>query len=139
MDENPEGRDWADEFLQYENNYEDDLALKKKERYDARVAGTMPSHGLPAYAGNYADKMYGGAKIELKDGKLWLEMTPTKKLFVGSLEHWHFDTFRFKFADPFLPEGFLTFEADSNGHIKGFTIDLPNPDFHFFNLHFEKQ
>ena len=93
-----------------------------------------------AYSGHFEDKMYGPAKIVMeKDGTLTFEMTPSKELFTATLEHWHFDTFRFKFKDPFLPEGFLTFESDSDGNITGFTVDLPNPDFHFFNLHFEKK
>jgi hypothetical protein len=54
------------------------------------------------------------------------------------MSHWHFDTFRIKFKDPFLPEGFVNFDKNSNGEITGFTIDLPNPDFHFYNLYFKR-
>jgi CubicO group peptidase (beta-lactamase class C family) len=135
----PDGRDWSGEFLGYKQKGKERDVKAKTDRYNKRVAGTNPSHALPAYVGEYEDVMYGGAKVELKDGALQFEMTPSKKLFNATLEHWHFDTFRFEFQDPFLPEGFLTFESDSDGNITGFTIDLPNPDFHFFNLHFKKK
>lgn len=134
-----EGRDWAGEYLGYGKKYDERLEQQNQDRYNKRVSGTKPSHELPAYSGLYEDKMYGPAKVIMEKGILSFEMTPSKELFTADLEHWHFDTFRFKFKDPFLPEGFLTFESDSDGNITGFTIDLPNPDFHFFNLHFERK
>ncbi len=82
--------------------------------------------------------MYGPARIELIDNELWLTLLPTKEVFASKMEHWHHDTFRIRFRDEFLPEGFVTFSFDSNGEVIGFKIDLPNPDFHFFNLDFQK-
>ena len=58
-------------------------------------------------------------------------------MFISEMSHWHFDTFNIKFNDPFLPEGFVTFNKNLKGEITDFTIDLPNPDFHFYNLKFE--
>ena len=138
QDEYPK-RDWATEYLGYGKNYEGILESRRMERHDRKVSGTVISHKLAAYVGDYEDKMYGPAKIELKDGMLWFEMTPSKELFSAYLNHWHYETFQFEFKDPFLPEGFVTFESDSDGNISGFTVDLPNDDFHFFNLHFEKK
>ena len=132
-------RDWAQEYLAYYKNYEERLKKAKEERYASRVEKTKPSKEMKEYAGTYEDVMYGDAIISLKDKKLHLEMKPTKKLFTADLKHWHYNTFQFQFEDPFLPEGFLTFEFDSRGEVTGFSIDLPNPDFHFFNLHFKKK
>jgi len=132
-------RDWAGEFLGYGNRYNERLENRKKERHEKRVEGTSLTHDLSSYLGDFEDEMYGPAKIEMKDGKLWFEMTPSKELFSAGLNHWHYETFQFKFKDPFLPEGFLTFESDSDGKITGFTIDLPNDDFHFYNVHFERK
>jgi hypothetical protein len=83
--------------------------------------------------------MYGDAKVKIENDKLHLTLIPAKELFNAKLKHWHFDTFSFKFADPFLPEGMITFETNKEGKISGFKIDLPNPDFHFYNLHFIKK
>ena len=112
---------------------------EKETRLNSRIPDTNPSLDLAEYAGNFEDKMYGPAKITFNDGKLSFEMCASKKLFEGPLTHWHYDTFRFDHKDPFLTYGLLTFELDKEGKVTGFTIDLPNGDFHFFNLHFVKK
>ena len=134
-----EERDWAGEYLGYSKSYHERLEKKQQERVDARVKGTKPGLKAEAYLGTYEDKMYGEAKVEMKDGKLWFTMVPAKELFVSEMEHWHYNTYRVKFKDRFLPDGLVTFELNPSGKVEGFTIDLPNPDFHFYNLHFEKQ
>ncbi len=88
--------------------------------------------------GNYEDKMYGKASISIKDGKCLFIMEPTKELFTSELTLITKTTYRIKFADPFLPEGKVNFQLDSDGHVKAFTIDLPNPDFNFYNLKFAR-
>ena len=109
---------------------------KKKKRVESRVAGTKLSLAIEDYAGIYEDKMYGMAEILFENNKLTLTLLPTKELFTGTLEHWHYDTFNIKLNDPYLPEGFVTFYLDPKGEITNFTIELPNPDFHFHNLDF---
>ncbi|MCF8239871.1 MAG: serine hydrolase [Melioribacteraceae bacterium] len=104
-----------------------------------QVQNTNTSLNLTDYAGTYNDEMYGDASVELIDGELKLTLIPTKGLFTAELNHYHYDTFRFRFADPYLPEGLVTFELNNKGGVEGFKIDLPNPDFHFSNLHFIKQ
>lgn len=88
--------------------------------------------------GSYEDKMYGKATIKTENGKSWLIMEPTKSLFTSELEPINKTTYRIKFKDPFLPEGKVTFNLDSGGNPSYFTIDLPNPDFNFYNLKFTK-
>ncbi|MFQ5753297.1 MAG: serine hydrolase, partial [bacterium] len=131
-------KDWAKEYLQYKKAREKRLEKQKSERAAKRAKNTTPSLELAGYTGTYQDKMYGNAKVEIKNNELWLTLLPTKEKFVSKMEHWHYDTFRIKFKDEFLPEGFVTFSFNSNGEVTGFKIDLPNPDFHFFNLDFKK-
>lgn len=114
--------------------YSDQIA----ERDSLRIPDTKPSLSLEKYAGIYTDKMYGDAEIKFENDKLTLSLLPTKELFTSRMEHWHNDTFRIKFSDPFLPQGFVTFSFNSNSQIESFTIDLPNGDFHFYNLKFER-
>ena len=137
--EDPAERDWSKEYLGYSDNNDKKEAEKTVLRHEARVEKTKPSKALSDYAGVYEDKMYGRAIIALNGKKLHLEMVPTRQIFTADLNHWHYDTFQFTFEDPFLPEGFLTFKLNSDGKVTGFTIDLPNPDFNFYNLNFEKQ
>ncbi len=134
--DNYDDRDWAGEYLGYMKNSEVVKQTYEDQKLAERVKGTNPSHELDAYAGLYEDVMYGGSVVSLEKGKLIFEMTPSQELFTAELEHWHFDTFKFQFKDPFLPAGYVTFESDSNGKVTGFTIELKNDDFHFYNLHF---
>ena len=129
--------DYISRSLDRKKIYESRSSKRKQEREESRVEDTRPSYSLDKYIGIYEDKMYGKAEISIDDGKMNISLLPTKKLFSSEMVHWHFDTFKIKFNDPFLPEGFVTFHKDSKGEITHFTIDLPNPDFHFYNLKFE--
>jgi len=132
------GKDWAKLYLDYEKKQ----VLKKEDAEkaldSARIKNTNPSLSLEDYSGIYEDKMYGNAEVEIKNGQLFVTLLPTAELFHSSMEHWHFDTFKIEFNDPFLPPGFVTFNIDSEGNSTGFTIDLKNPDFHFYKLDFVK-
>ena len=130
--------DWSNIILDYEllGKMRDEDA--RMERVSSRVEGTLQSLPLEAYVGIYTDIMYGEATVELINGVLKLTLEPTASLFTSDLMHWHHDTFQVKFKDEYLPKGYVTFLMDSYGKITGFKIDLPNPDFHFFNLDFRK-
>jgi CubicO group peptidase (beta-lactamase class C family) len=131
--------DYISRSLDRKKIYKSRSDKRQKERAESRVEDTQPSYSQEKYVGVYEDKMYGKAEISINDGKMNISLLPTKKLFTSEMTHWHFDTFRIKFNDPFLPEGFVTFHKDSRGEITHFTIDLPNPDLHFYNLKFKKQ
>ncbi len=93
---------------------------------------------LPDIAGTYEDKMYGVATITVEGGKAKLTLEPTKTLFNSTLEPLTANSYRIRFADPFLPDGTLLVQLNSAGKPISFTIDLPNPDFNFYNLKFVK-
>ena len=133
-----EGQDWAKLFVDFEARGKKAEKEALEEREKSRIQGTVPSLPLENYVGAYEDKMYGKASITLQDGKLHLVFEPSKELFFSNMEHWHYDTFKVKFADAFLPAGYVTFSFDSLRNIEGFKIDLKSNDFHFFNLDFKK-
>lgn len=134
-------RDWSGEALarQKDNQEAQKAAAKKIE--DERVLNTKPSLALAQYAGTYGGSMYGDAKVTEEDGRLVVRLLPSP-MFVGDLEHWHFDTFRLKWRDsavyPF-PKGFATFTLDAHGKIAEMKIDVPNPDFDFTELEFKRK
>jgi CubicO group peptidase (beta-lactamase class C family) len=130
--------DWAQRYHDGEKKQEARNKQKEEERLASRIPDTRPSYDLTSYTGIYEDKMYGKASIKVTNSRLSLEMLPSEKLFVSDLEHWENDTFKITFNDPFLPSGYVTFHADENGGIERFTIDLENPDFHFYKLDFMK-
>lgn len=109
-----------------------------EEREKSRVSGTKPSHEPAAYAGIYRDQSYGDAEVKLEGNTMRLTMIPSGKVFTGTMEHWHYDTFKVVFKDEFLTYGLITFSFDAAGKATGFKIDLPSADFHFWNLDFKK-
>jgi CubicO group peptidase (beta-lactamase class C family) len=97
-----------------------------------------PSLTLDNYTGVYEDEMYGKAEVSLKKGKLHLSLLPAKELLSGDLEHFRFDTFKFRFNDRFLKPGKLTFYINEEAEPEYFTINLDSDDFLFGKLKFVK-
>ena len=114
-------------------------ADRRMARIHARATNTKPSLSLTDYTGTYTDKIYGDATVTLKDGKLSLSFLPAPELFTGPLEHWHYDTFQWSHADPFLEQGYITFSFDADHRVTGFKVDLHSPDFHFWKLDFKRK
>jgi hypothetical protein len=85
---------------------------ERSKREAARVSGTRPSLATEAYAGLYADPLYGGAKIRAEDGALRLDRGQS---LGGRLEHWHYDTRRtvpdLEWVDPV----YVRFVLDAQG------------------------
>ncbi|MBK9175841.1 MAG: serine hydrolase [Flavobacteriales bacterium] len=117
---------------------QEEEANRVAARATARAAKTKPTATPAQLSGTYADKIYGDALVSVKDGKLVLSLLPTKELFTGELVHWHYDTYQWQHADPFLEPGYITFSFDANHKVSGFRIDLHSPDFHFYKLDFKK-
>ncbi|MBN3036066.1 MAG: serine hydrolase [Bacteroidales bacterium] len=130
--------DWIKRYLEGWNRIKEDADQEKRDREASRVQDTRPTLPLEKYTGSYTDTMYGPAEITLSGDILELKLIPTGELFSSPMEHWHYNTFRIKFIDPFLPQGFVTFTVNGAGNADSFTIDLPNPDFHFHKLKFTR-
>lgn len=132
-------RDYIAQYAHFRNNYRQRQVQRDARRRAARVPGTQPALPPDAWTGIYEDPWYGRAVVaQKKDGSLVLTLVPAKAVFTGPLTHWHYNTFRVDFRDPFLTFGLINFELDAHGRPAGFTIDLPSDDFHFDKLHFRK-
>lgn len=134
-----EGQDWDKVFGNFKKMGEQFGEQAKQERASSQVKRTKTSLELDEYAGDYEDKMYGKATVRMQSGKLQLTLVPSARIFSGTLDHWHYDTFKVQFKDPFLTYALITFTFNSAGSVTGFKIDLPNDDFHFENLDFQKK
>jgi len=132
-------RDWLGELKKGVERNKSDQEKRLAQRVNSRLKNTVPSVALDEYVAEYEDKVYGAAKVELKNGKLYLTLIPTAELFSSEMTHWHLDTFEVEFKDKMLPKGYVTFSFDSYGRVMGFKIDLPNPDFHFYQMDFMKK
>lgn len=138
IDANEDGKDWAAFFLAYKKRYEAYFVKQEKERLGQRNAKLKANIKSEDLIGIYEDKVYGKAEISEVSGKLNFSMLPAKDIFSSKMEHWQQNTYQIKLKDKFLPPGYVTFEVNANGVVQGFKVDLPNPDFHFYNLDFKK-
>ncbi len=132
-------KDRLQQALDARKNYRARQEKARQKRLNQRVSNTRSSLDLKAYTGNYRDRFYGEARIDLQNDSLRLTLLPAGETFTSKMSHWHYDTFRVDFNDPFLPFGLVTFEFNAKGEVSGFQINLPSQDFHFDNLHFIKQ
>ena len=86
-----------------------------------RVPDTKPSLRLAAYAGTYADSAFGAMTIREVNGTLSFDFGAKRR---GTLEHWHFDTFRAHPTNPTLEEGTFQFRLDPTGAVADVQIDF---------------
>jgi CubicO group peptidase (beta-lactamase class C family) len=98
---------------------------KRKRIQNSRILNTWPSLTMEKYAGTFNDEMYGDISIVYENKKLRITFSHTP-LFTGVLTHWHYDTFKIDWEDPRVPDGFITFEFNSDGAISGFKLNQPD-------------
>lgn len=95
-----------------------------RELEGSRVGGTAPSHPLAAYAGVYADSLFGRQTVAVEAGHLTLRMGAGE---TADLTHWHYDTFLVTWRDPLFREEFpalLTFSSDGTGKVDALTARI---------------
>ncbi|MGE0439317.1 MAG: serine hydrolase [Gemmatimonadales bacterium] len=112
-------RDWSSEFRTlYAGLFaQGDSARARAER--SRVAGTSPSLPLDAYVGGYADSLAGEvAVVREGDG---LAVRQSSQLH-AVLEHWHYDTFRARWDNPWQGTDLITFSLGTDGKVAGLTV-----------------
>lgn len=77
----------------------------------ARIAGTRPSMAPEKFAGTYRDSLYGDLVVTDRGGTLGVRFG----IFEGTLEHWHYDTFRGKMNNPSAGSPLFTFVTGPDG------------------------
>lgn len=108
----PDGRDWSAELLSF---YSERSAVRKAartKREAGRVSSTNPSLALAEYAGSYENGLYGRLAITLKDGTLSMATGPRSS---GTLEHWHHDTFLWRYDRRWQGESLISFHLSAAG------------------------
>lgn len=128
---------WSETFYNFKESNEKREEEKKAKRLDTRNADPLILP-LEDYLGTYKDDMYGDAVVSMGENGLIMSLIPAKELFTGKMEPWNDHAFKFDVNDPFLPYGVASFKVERDV-VKGFTIELPNYDFHFDKLNFVKQ
>jgi CubicO group peptidase (beta-lactamase class C family) len=111
-------RDWSKDYLAMSaTSRADDEAAERKLIAD-RVPGTKPTAQLAAYAGRYANNIYGELTVTLRDGALAIESALDLN---GQLMHWQSDSFRYSYDDG--PGNFVDFTVDTTGVVTGLRIN----------------
>lgn len=105
---------------------------EKSEKADAdaeaallssRPKGTSPSLPLSAYAGSYRDRLGLDVAVALEGSDLRLRYAGGEP---AALRHWHHDTFRMTWANPFSQgrPTFVSFEVDPEGRVTGLRTEI---------------
>lgn len=119
----PDSIDWSTYFLERTRRGEQRAAEAEAKLQRERAKGTRPSLPLARYAGRYRNPVYGDVVVAHEGGKLAIRMleSPT---FVGTLEHWHYDTFRPAWQDPVLESHLVPFTLDATGTPVSFRLGV---------------
>ena len=123
--------DWSSFFLPYQQRSE------KRDLLVAKEDAKKPSLKLKAYEGLYNSELYGNALVSVRGKKMKVQLLHTN-VWEGSISTFNADTFIIEFKKiASLPQGYITFTI-SQGKVKSFIIDVPNPDFDFTEFNFNR-
>lgn len=107
---------WSERFLKNTEERREASEEREAEREETRAKDTTPSLPLEAYAGTYTHPMYGTVTITHSDDSLRFAYNDAG-LYVGALNHWHYDTFDAVMDYRYLGEWPLTFRLNGDGSV----------------------
>ena len=113
-------RDWSAELLKLYGNIQAGADKEQRDWEAKRVANTRPTLPLEAYAGTYADPLYGEVAITLENGSLRVVANGYLKAL---LQHWHYDTFRGWYDKKWNGKATGTFVLGADGKISHVRFD----------------
>jgi len=114
-------RDWSADFRAMYAGLAKEGEASRKKAESERVMNTTPTLSLERYAGAYTSPLLGTLTITLRDGRLHAQFGSG---FVGPLEHWHYDTFRARWAARWRGTTLVTFQIDARGRVASASGDL---------------
>ena len=108
----PSNRDWSADFQKLYADLEKDADQEQAEKDKRRVMGTSPSLPLARFAGDYVDPLHGDVTVSFDAGQLRIQYGAA---FVGTLEHWHYNTFRARWNAVWRAPELVNFVLDDDG------------------------
>lgn len=103
---------WSDRMLASWRELEEEGHAEAQKEEESRIAEAPPTLPASAYAGTYANDMYGELVVTEADGALRARFGTG---FEGPLEHWHYDTFRCAWEGASNSKEFMRFEIGKDG------------------------
>jgi CubicO group peptidase (beta-lactamase class C family) len=107
-------RDWSAEFRTLYQGLQKESEDEEAKEDARRIPGTKPSLPLAAYAGTYADPLFGAVDVSLDPADQSLHAR-YGGAFSGKLEHWNFDTFHARWDARWRGTTPASFILDPNG------------------------
>jgi CubicO group peptidase (beta-lactamase class C family) len=117
-------RDWSAEFLKLYGDLEKQADEERASKESKRIRGTSPSVPLEKLTGTYADPLYGEVTVSGNSSGLQIRYGSA---FVGTLEHWHYNTFRATWKAAWRQPSLVTFGLDEDGQPT--TLEMTNERF----------
>jgi len=120
-------RDWSKELLALYSGLERQADSARRDQIQRRVANTRPSLPLDRYAGTYTSQTYGNAVVSVRNDALHFAFGRGR---VGTLTHWHYDTFQAKWDDVRMDPSLVVFAPDGAGgvsSVRAFGITFTRP------------
>jgi CubicO group peptidase (beta-lactamase class C family) len=117
---NEPARDWNAEYRKQFEKLRAQGKEAEQKRLAQRATGTKPSLVLDRYAGVYSDSMYGDVSVRMDNGALRMKYGTA---YDGTLEHWHYDTFRAKLQSRAMGQPFVTFALGADGKVRNLEIE----------------
>ncbi len=112
--------EWSEVFLADVREQRRQAAEAAERTEAARVPGTRPSLEPSGYVGAYWNEAFGDAHVRLEGDRLIVQVGPS---IMGELEHWHHDTFRVTWGNPYLGWSLVDFDLDAEGRPDGLRFD----------------
>lgn len=113
-------RDWSADLRKLYAENAQRTAAARKQRDATRVPGTSPSLPLERYAGTYSDPLRGD--VEVTHGAAGLRIRQGAA-FTGTLEHWHYNTFRARWAAEWRDAPLVTFIVGASGRPEAIEVN----------------
>jgi CubicO group peptidase (beta-lactamase class C family) len=107
-------RDWSAEVLALFTRLERQADSARQQQEQRRVAGTQPSLPLERYTGTYTHPTYGNAVVTVRQGALHFAYGRGR---IGTLRHWHYDTFQAQWEDIRMNPSMVVFAPDGAGGV----------------------
>jgi len=104
--------DWSADFLKLYGDLQKQSDEERKKKESQRIRGTSPPLPPEKLTGTYADPLHGEVTISRDAAGLRIQYGSA---FVGTLEHWHYNTFRATWKAAWRDAVLVTFELDEDG------------------------
>jgi CubicO group peptidase (beta-lactamase class C family) len=105
-------RDWSSDLRGLYDGLRRQAEAEADKVEGRRVPGTKPSLPMAAYVGTYSDPLHGEVAITQVGDRLHARYGGA---FAGTLEHWHYDSFRATWDAEWRGTALLTFVLDGDG------------------------